>query len=121
MPVNSTMKVGAEMSLVRLVRHALYTCGTKAEVVRVAAMNPRSVSPDNEYPALALGLVAREQLHRVAGEHRFLVRGFEVQRVDVALGVVEVVARLRVDAAHRSHHLRGEEDVLVWDHLEQQV
>src|ERR1700728_3693543 len=42
-------------------------------------------------------------------------------RVDVPLGVVEVVARLRVDAAHGAHHLGPEQDVADVDDLEEQV
>ena len=48
-------------------------------------------------------------------------RGGRPRRVDVALGVVVVVAGLGIDAAHRADHLRGEQDVLDRDHLEQQV
>jgi hypothetical protein len=45
----------------------------------------------------------------------------DVASVDVALGVVEVKPGLGVDAAHRADHLRGEQDVVDRDHLEQQV
>ena len=41
--------------------------------------------------------------------------------IDVALRVVVVMARLRIDAAHRADHLRGEQDVLYRDHVGQQV
>src|SRR3954471_3271734 len=39
----------------------------------------------------------------------------------VALGVVVVLAGLRIDAAHRAYHLGSEQDVLDGNHLEQQV
>src|SRR5436309_229139 len=45
----------------------------------------------------------------------------DADRVDVALGVVVVVAGLRVDAAHGADHLRGEENVVGGEHLEQEV
>src|SRR5512134_620378 len=41
--------------------------------------------------------------------------------VDVALRIVVVVARLRIDAANGADHLRTEEDVVCRHHLEQQV
>src|SRR2546422_7425166 len=44
----------------------------------------------------------------VAFEYLRLVRRAEVELVDVALGVVEVVPGLRIDALHRAEHLRGE-------------
>ena len=43
------------------------------------------------------------------------------RRFDVAARVVEVVARLRIDAAHRADHFAGEEDVLDGNHLGEQV
>src|SRR5213594_1961367 len=45
----------------------------------------------------------------------------DADRVDVALGVIVVVAGLRVDAAHGADHLRGEENVVGGDHLEQKI
>src|SRR6185437_2123806 len=47
--------------------------------------------------------------------------GGQAERVDVAAGVVEVVAGLRVDAAHRPDHLRAEQDAVRVDDREQQV
>ena len=41
--------------------------------------------------------------------------------VDVALRVVVVMPGLRIDAAHRADHLRGEQDVVDRDHLQQQL
>ena len=58
----------------------------------------------------------------IALEDLLLVLGGQAGRgVDVALGVVVVEAGLRVDAAHRAHHLGGEQDVVGRDHLEQQL
>jgi hypothetical protein len=45
----------------------------------------------------------------------------QASRVDVPLGVVEVVTGLRVDAADRAHHLGAEQDVTGVDDLQQQV
>src|SRR5262245_2812834 len=42
----------------------------------------------------------------------------EGHRVDVALGVVVVVAGLRIDAAHRAHDLGSEQDVVGRNGLE---
>jgi hypothetical protein len=51
-----------------------------------------------------------------------LLRGVTMRAgLDVALGVVVVVAGLGVDAAHGADHLAGEEDVVHRDHLGQQV
>ena len=45
----------------------------------------------------------------------------QVGGVDVAAGVVVVVAGLGVDAPHRAHHLGGEQDVVGGDHGQQAV
>src|SRR5262249_50421109 len=49
------------------------------------------------------------------------VIGAHAERVDVARGCVVVVAGLRIDAAHRADHLRGEQDVVGRDHLEEEI
>src|SRR5882672_9411501 len=64
---------------------------------------------------------ARVDAARVALEDLLLVGGGKRERVDVALGVVVVVAGLRVDAPHRAHHLGGEQDVVDGDDLGQQI
>src|SRR5438132_13022286 len=56
----------------------------------------------------------------IAFKNLRLVRCRQRQLVDVALGVVVVVTRLRIDAAHRTDHLGGEQDVVDRDHLRQQ-
>jgi len=45
------------------------------------------------------------------------VRVAQVERIHVALGVVEILSRLRIDAADGPHHLRTEDDVLDRDDL----
>src|SRR4029078_2352381 len=57
----------------------------------------------------------------VAFENLLLLRRAKPARVDVALGVVEILACLRSDAAPRSDHLRGEQYVFHRDHLEKEV
>ena len=44
-----------------------------------------------------------------------------IERVDIALGVIEVMARFRIDPAHGTDHLRAEQDVSDVDHLGEQV
>ena len=71
------------------------------------------VSTSVSEPLPATLVDPRIHLARVAFEDLLPVRGVERRRgVDVALGVVEVVARLRIDAAHRADHLRPEQDVV---------
>src|SRR5437773_6675956 len=53
---------------------------------------------------------------RVALEDLAPILGAELERLDVALGVVVVAAGLGVDAADRADHLRGEQDVVDGDH-----
>src|SRR6266404_2689051 len=42
-------------------------------------------------------------------------------RVDVPLGIVKIESGFRIDASHRSHHLRSEQDVVHRDDLQQQL
>ena len=49
-----------------------------------------------------------------------LVR-IDVRSLDIALRVVEIVARLRIDAAHGADHLAGKQDVVHRNHARQQV
>ena len=79
--------------------------------------------------ALGVGTSSARYLHlqpaehpaRVALEDLRPVRVAQGARVDIALRVVEVVPGLGVDAAHRAHHLRGEQEVVGRDDFEQQV
>jgi hypothetical protein len=64
---------------------------------------------------------AREDAARVASKICCLSSADRIGDVDVALGVVVVVAGFRVDAAHRADHLGGEQHVLHRDHRVQQV
>src|SRR5574344_2264936 len=69
------------------------------------------------------GLVqAREYAAGVAFvDHVLFFSGQVLRGFDVALGVVVVVAGLRVNAAHGANHFAGEQDVLGGDHFGQQV
>src|SRR5258707_614634 len=59
---------------------------------------------------------------RVALEDLLLVLGRKPRRVvDVALGVVEILSGLRILAAHRADHLRGEQDIVDRHHLGHEV
>src|SRR5262245_52474108 len=60
-------------------------------------------------------------LARVALEHLGLVGRRQGRALDIPLGVVEAEAGLRVVALHGAHHLRGEQDVVDRNDLEQQV
>src|SRR3989441_6508404 len=68
-----------------------------------------------------LGLQAAVDPARVALEDLAPVLVAEPERLDVALGVVEVVPGLRVDAPDRADHLGGEENVIDGDDLEQEI
>src|SRR5208337_956055 len=50
-----------------------------------------------------------------------LIAGQVQRRLDVALGVVVMMAGLGIDAAHRADHFAGEQDVVDRDHFGQQV
>ena len=68
------------------------------------------------------GVEARVDAPGVAFVDLLLLRRRQLRRrLDVALGVVVVVAGLGVDAAHGADHLAGEQDVLDRHHLGQQV
>ena len=41
--------------------------------------------------------------------------------VDIALGIIEIVAGLGIDPAHRTHHLGREQDVLDRHDLGEQI
>lgn len=45
----------------------------------------------------------------------------DIERVDVAFGIVEIEPGGRNDPAHRTTHLATEQDVLVVDHVGQQI
>src|SRR5262245_41740645 len=61
---------------------------------------------------LQLRVEAAEHAVRVALEDAGAVGLAQVQLVDVALGVVEMMPGIGVDAAHGAHHLRREQDVV---------
>src|SRR5215217_725963 len=68
------------------------------------------------------GVEPREHAPRVAFVDLVaIVADDDRRRLDVALGVVVVVAGLRIDAAHRADHLAREQDVVDRDHRGQQV
>ena len=64
---------------------------------------------------------SRVDVSGVPRVHLLAVFCGEIECVDVALGVVEVVAGRRVDAPHRADHLGAEQDVVDVDDLEEQV
>src|SRR5438128_1396626 len=68
-----------------------------------------------------LGLQAAVDPARVALEDLAPVLVAEPERLDVALGVVEVVPGLRVDAPDRADHLGGEQNIVDRDDLEQEI
>src|SRR5450432_434691 len=68
------------------------------------------------------GVQPRENAPRVALVDLVPVVAHDDRRgLDVAPGVIVVVARFRIDAAHRTDHLAGEQDVVDGNHLGQQV
>src|SRR4051812_29924867 len=69
---------------------------------------------------LQLRVQAGVDAARVALEDLPAVLRRQVERVDVALGVVPVEAGLRVDPAYCPEHLGREEDVLDVDHVAQE-
>jgi hypothetical protein len=64
---------------------------------------------------------SREHAAGVELEHLRSVVSGEVQRLDVAAGVVEVVPGLRIDSADGAHHLGPKEDVVDVDNVKEQV
>jgi len=93
---------------VRAARTCTQSCGRRRGI-------PTGPGPDR------MGVEARIDAPRIGPRTPSLYRPADRQGVDVALGVVEIVPRLRVDAAHGADHLRAEQDVLDVDHPEQQV
>src|SRR6266478_2678919 len=69
----------------------------------------------------ALPQAAAVDAARIALENLRLVLGRQRQLIDVALGVVVVVAGLRIDAANRADHFRGKKNVIDRDDLRQQL
>ena len=45
----------------------------------------------------------------------------DVRSLDVALGVIVMVSRLRIDAAHRADHLARKQDIADGDHAGEQI
>ena len=50
-----------------------------------------------------------------------VLRAQACKRIDIATGIVEVMAGFRIDAADRADHLRSKENVVQWNDLEEQV
>src|ERR1700681_3268896 len=63
----------------------------------------------------------RKYLARVAFEDIVAVAVAQAEGIDIALRVVEILPRLRIDSPHRAHHFRAEDDVVGGNHLEQQL
>src|SRR5687768_16090391 len=98
---------------------------SSSAAARSARTMLRFTTPSS-YISLPLGFQRRiqawEHAARVAFVDHLLLLGRQDRRgLDVALGVVVIEARLRVDAAHGADHFAGEQDVLHRDHLGQQV
>jgi len=68
-------------------------------------------------PEFQRGVEPRIDAPRVAFVDLVPLPGGERAGLDVALGVVVVMAGLGIDPAHRADHLRGEEDVVDRNHL----
>src|SRR5215469_11143815 len=68
-----------------------------------------------------VGAIEPVDAPRVDLEDLTAVLGAESKGIDVALGVVEIVAGERIDAAHRAEQLRAEQDVVGRDDLEQHL
>ncbi|AMK25230.1 hypothetical protein K426_21614 [Sphingobium sp. TKS] len=64
---------------------------------------------------------AREDAPRIALENGVAFGIADIERVDITLGIVEIMARRRINTAHRADHFRSEQDILVVDHVRQQV
>src|SRR5450755_1884636 len=68
------------------------------------------------------GVQPRENAPRVAFVDLVPIVADDDRRgLDVAPGVIVVVARFRIDATHRTDHLAGKQDVVDGDHLGQQI
>ena len=72
-------------------------------------------------PSFQRPVQARIDAPGIALEHLAGIVPGQVQRVDIAFGVVEIMAGRGVDAPHRADHFRPEQDILVLDDVRQQV
>src|SRR5262249_3929656 len=80
-----------------------------------------AMGPSCRLASLERGVEPAVDLARVALENLRLVGGVQCRLVDIALGVVVVVAGLRIDALDGADHLRGEQDVLDRDDAGQEL
>src|SRR6218665_1984097 len=80
-----------------------------------------SVAAGLQPAQLEPGIKPGEYAPHIALEDRMALVVANRQRIDIALGVIEILAGLRVDAAHRADHLAAEQDVPGVDHLGEQV
>src|SRR4029077_12705969 len=89
------------------------------EALRLSLLNARS----NRLGGLLLDnpRQAAVDAARIAFENLPFFLRRQRQLVDVTLGVVVVVTGLRIDAANRADHFRGEQDVVGRDDLRQQL
>src|SRR5258708_15784491 len=67
------------------------------------------------------GIEPRKHPTGIAFEYLVAVGVAQAKRIHIALGVVEILSGLGVDAAHRAHHLRAENDVVDRDDLDQEL
>ena len=69
-----------------------------------------------------IGVEAAIDTARIALEDaRLVVRAQRRKGVDIAAGIIEVMAGFRIDAADRADHFRGEQDVLDRDDARQKL
>src|SRR5271165_3312674 len=79
----------------------------------VSTFSGNALSPLGRRSLRELRLEPRIGAQRVRFEDlRLVMRGEAGRAIDIALGIVEILPRLRIDAAHRAHHLGSEQDVV---------
>src|SRR5262249_16645780 len=83
---------------------------------RPAAAAVHSQRALRQYP-----VEARKDSTRVAFKNAALFLLRDVERVDIAPGIVEVEAGLRVDTPHSPDHLGAEQNVFVVDNADEQI
>src|SRR5258708_34731441 len=66
------------------------------------------------------GVEARKYPACVALEYLMTVGCAQIERIQIAFGIVKILPRLRIDAAHRPDHFRAEENVVDRNDFEEQ-
>ena len=50
-----------------------------------------------------------------------LVSSADFAVIDIAFGIIEIMTGFLIDTPYGAHHFRSEQNILVWDHVQQQI